>query len=1014
MLVGFPMALRIIHGPPNSGRAGLIRRGVLACLDEGPVLVVPTVDDVYAFERELCEGGAVLGASVMTFGGLFRSVATAAGLPPAAELTPAQRLGAVSRAVGEERPRLGPLGRSARRPGFPLALDGLLEELQAAGLEPQDVEAAAATLEGSAYLGDVSTLFAAYARVRDGLGCVDQHGIARGAIAALRRDPGLWRRPAFLYGFDDLTRNQLDLIAALAAAAEVTVALPYEEGNAALAARAGLLDSLREIGAETVTETRPEAANTASPLLFHLERGFGSLAPDPREPDGSLVLIRSAGERGEAEAIGAEIAKLIAGGTPADEIAVVVRDPARRGPLIASVLESYGIPVALEAELPAGSTATGGALVALLEAELGAGTPADLLRYLRGPSGVGERRVDWLERAVRRRRPQSARAALRFWGEDGDEPPADLARLRAAGGRPDELAEAISELAGLMASRVGDEFESRVAAAISTALSERAQLEGLAPDPGALPRAVSELGVRVWSGPAEGRVRIADPYRLRAARFDCVFVASLQDGEFPRRDGRADPFLSEGQRRSLELAARRDTEAEERYLFHACLALPRRRLFLSYRDSDENGAAEARSPFVEDVRRLLAPPPPGGGEPDPLEPRLTRTRELAQVVHRLSEAPSEDALARAIAAQGRGADERSLLAAAGAAEPAAAAIAARLEAARQAEAASRAPGPISDPAVLERLAGVSAYGGTTLEGFEVCSYLWFVSHELAPEPLDPLPDPLLQGGLVHKVLERVYRERPDGSPLPRADSLPDWIARARELVGEVARERGIGGRPSERAMRRRAEGLVARFLTEEAERDSRGYEPWLLEARFGDDEKSDRPALDLGGWRLHGAIDRVDRRPDGRAVVLDYKLSGSVTPLAKLEEKAKLQLQLYVIALRELWQANAIGGLYHPLRGTSNRRLRGLFLTDAAEDLAPYGVSTRDALEAAQLEALLDEARERGGEIVARMRRGDIRRDPGPGPGMRDHDVCPAYCRFATICRRDRAPAEPREEDEER
>jgi hypothetical protein len=121
-----------------------------------------------------------------------------------------------------------------------------------------------------------------------------------------------------------------------------------------------------------------------------------------------------------------------------------------------------------------------------------------------------------------------------------------------------------------------------------------------------------------------------------------------------------------------------------------------------------------------------------------------------------------------------------------------------------------------------------------------------------------------------------------------------------------------------------------------------------------------------------------------------------------------------VLALRELWHANAIGGLYHPLRGTSNRQLRGLFLADAGEDLSPYGVSTRDALQAAQFEALLEDARRRGGEVVARMRRGDIRRDPGPGPGMRDHDVCPAYCRFATICRRDRAPAEPREEDEER
>jgi len=57
----------------------LIRRGLLGVLDRDPVLVVPTLDDVYFFERELCAEGAVLGASVITFAGLFGTVATAAG-----------------------------------------------------------------------------------------------------------------------------------------------------------------------------------------------------------------------------------------------------------------------------------------------------------------------------------------------------------------------------------------------------------------------------------------------------------------------------------------------------------------------------------------------------------------------------------------------------------------------------------------------------------------------------------------------------------------------------------------------------------------------------------------------------------------------------------------------------------------------------------------------------------------------------------------------------------------------
>ena len=435
-----------------------------------------------------------------------------------------------------------------------------------------------------------------------------------------------------------------------------------------------------------------------------------------------------------------------------------------------------------------------------------------------GPPGSPSRRVDWFERALRRERVQSSEAALRLWEKQHGELPGDLARVREAKDRPEELARAIADLAGTMAARQSDDVEPRVAAAIATAMAERAELEGLAPEPRSLGRTLAEVAVRIWSGPAEGRVRIADPYRLRAARFDCVFIASLQDGEFPRRDGRADPFLSESQRESLGLPPRRDTEAEERYLFHASLALPRRQLFLSFRDSDENGAAEPRSPFLDDVRRLLEPAPAGGESADPVEAELIRTRDLAQVVHRVAEAPSEEALGRAIAAHGRGIDPRPLLTSAGAAEDTAGRLKARLEAARRAEAASREPGPISNPAVIEGLAAAPAYGGTTLEGFDVCSYLWFVSHELLPERLDPVPDPLVQGGLMHAVLDRLYREAIGGDPLPRPGSLAAWIERAHELIAEIAAERGIGSHPTERTIRRRVEGLLTRFLGEEAAR----------------------------------------------------------------------------------------------------------------------------------------------------------------------------------------------------
>jgi RecB family exonuclease len=1012
--------LKLIHGPPNSGRRGEVLRALRDALSRDPILVVPTTDDVFDFERELAAAGALLGGVVMPFGALFRSVATAAGRPPAAELTSAQRLRLVAAAIASRRSQLGPLRRSASRPRFAVALERLLDELQGAGLGPAEVEASAGTLEGSAYLTDLAALFAGYEELRERSGRLDAHGIAREAIAQLREDGALWgRRPVLLYGFDDLTENQFQLLAALARRTEVTVAIPYEEGSAALAARARLLRRLRE-GLDAAEEVRTEAdpANTESALLFHLARCFGAARPERRAPDRTLTLLRSAGTRAEAEAIAARVSRLVHDGADPAEIAVVLRDPARRGPEVQAALEANGIATALECELPVARTGVGGAHLALLEAAFGNGRAADFLRYLRGPSGFSRNRVDWFERSLRRRRVGDFETALLLWqGEDG-EPPRDLQRLREAAGRSAaELAAEVGTLAARMAARPlrngsdgpvvprADRVELRAAGAIAAAFAELAELGELAPAAAELPALIGELAFRVWSGPVEGRVRIASPYRLRAARVDHAVVGSLQEGEFPRRDRGGDPFLSDSQRQTLGLDPRRDTEAEERYLFGVCLALPRRTLVLSYRDSDENGAAQARSPLLDDIRALLAPAP-DGAEPDPIEEEITVGRDLAEVVAPLAEAASEDELARALAAHGPAAEAPALLAAAGVGGELAERLPARLAAARRAEAAGRAPGPLRNPAALESLAAVPAYGGTTLEEFDVCSYRWFAGHELDPQPLDPVPDPLVQGGLMHEALDRLYRERPGGDPLPRPRSLPAWTTRGRELLREIVAERELGVHPAERAMARRVERLLERFLAEEAERETGGFEPWLLEAGFGEHPDAERPVLDLGGWGLHGAIDRVDRAVDGRAVVLDYKLASQVTPREKFEERAKLQLPLYALAVAEHWGARPVAALYHALRGTSPnaRRPRGVVSAEAAEELAGYGLYSGDVVEPEELEALLEDSQRRAGAIVARIRGGDIRRDPGPRPGLRGHDVCPTYCTFAPICRRDRAP----------
>ncbi|MGH2981139.1 MAG: PD-(D/E)XK nuclease family protein, partial [Solirubrobacterales bacterium] len=281
-----------------------------------------------------------------------------------------------------------------------------------------------------------------------------------------------------------------------------------------------------------------------------------------------------------------------------------------------------------------------------------------------------------------------------------------------------------------------------------------------------------------------------------------------------------------------------------------------------------------------------------------------------------------------------------------------------------------------------------------------------------PRPLDPSPDPLVQGGLMHKSLELLYKEAPGEDKLPRPGDLDVWVRRGREIVEEVTGE--LTDHPADRAMRRRVERLLVAFLRREAARENPRLRPSLLEAGFGEGEEAEKPSLRIGDWALHGQIDRVDVG-NGTGLAFDYKLAREVTPFAKFVQEGKLQLPLYLLALRELWEIDVAGGLYQPLRPTSNPRPRGLVREQEADELfGDLGLVGSDSLSAEEFETALEEAAARATLAVSRMRSGSIDRDPGPPEGVKGHGVCPKFCGFAPICRRERAPfVMPEDEEEE-
>ncbi|HEY7951892.1 MAG TPA: hypothetical protein VID70_02830, partial [Solirubrobacteraceae bacterium] len=213
------MAITLITGPANAGKARAVLDAVRADVagEAEPLLIVPTQADVESYRRELAVEGIVWGVRVERFRGLLAEVVRRAGVD-ARPLTPLLR----ERLLTAVAARRSVTPELATRPGFVRALAALVAELEVERVTPVRLRRAldawvAAEQErgdGSQRRADeLKALFSAYHDLLKELGRSDPEQRAVLALDALRRSPGLWgATPVRIYGFDDLTRLQLDTI----------------------------------------------------------------------------------------------------------------------------------------------------------------------------------------------------------------------------------------------------------------------------------------------------------------------------------------------------------------------------------------------------------------------------------------------------------------------------------------------------------------------------------------------------------------------------------------------------------------------------------------------------------------------------------------------------------------------------------------------------------------------------------------------------------------------------------
>jgi RecB family exonuclease len=145
---------------------------------------------------------------------------------------------------------------------------------------------------------------------------------------------------------------------------------------------------------------------------------------------------------------------------------------------------------------------------------------------------------------------------------------------------------------------------------------------------------------------------------------------------------------------------------------------------------------------------------------------------------------------------------------------------------------------------------------TEIQTLQRDPYAIYARHVLRLQPLDPLraaPDARLRGTVIHKALEAFVRERPaDEAPAEAARRLRATALRVLQAEVPWPDARALWGARLDRAL--------DLFLTVDA---ASGGETLVL-------EEQGRIGV-IPGFDLTARPDRIDRLPDGRIRIFDYK-----------------------------------------------------------------------------------------------------------------------------------------------
>jgi DNA helicase-2/ATP-dependent DNA helicase PcrA len=798
---------------------------------------------------------------------------------------------------------------------------------------------------------EFAQLYLDHDRLLEEEGALDAGELVLRAIAMLRQRPGVRARVAARYRHvlvDELADLGFApaLLVELLAAEHGSVTAAADDDQAARRVRAAARKNVRDFerahpDAEIVRLERSlrcpqRVLDAARAVVEPIADRIGT--PVAGEPGGTVRFWRAADERAQAQAVAAEVERLVRDGCEPERIGVLVRSLADEGRDVGVAFEERAIGFRTVGEADFFARAEVRDVLAWLRLLADPNDAGAVVRALGRPP-VSLRSVD-LARCVqiaRRRKLDMVSALvaatespqLEYEARERIHAFLRLYRESAAtldSDRPDLFLHRLVERLGLRRQQV---FSAQ--ADVVERLLHLARLGELASSyarraPHATPRdfaryagAVAETELRDEDAePARpGAVQVMALDAAAGRELDHVFVLGLASARMPgARLRAAEPIPDALLREELGPDDRAAHVAAMRRLLHTAMTRAAKGLVLAYPARAASGAVQPPSPFAEEARAAV------GGEWEDLEEELFGPAEalhatfqalrdellagLPKVAKSLGELRLDTdldvthavvrylELVKLAALLQRPPEQSVAEALAPVNERLAASVSPMqrevlltstldellLDAERDDRARAAARAARAEPslvAFLPRRGAGLMLSASDIETYRACPLRYKFARVLRV-PQEPTINQRF-GILVHQVLERWHQ------------GAPDLLG----LLDGAWPKHGFGDSDEERQLRAKAMSSLRRYEQRIGEEP---VEPVWFERAF---------AFRMGAHTLRGRVDRVDRLPDGSYELIDYK-TGRPRSVAALKED--IQLSLYAVGAREAWDLDATEQAY--------------------------------------------------------------------------------------------------------